>query len=96
MYEVDSCIGEKFALIEVVNPKWPIHSERFLGFGNVDFRVTVNSEGKVVEHQITHSQPRRIFDRQSLRALKKWKFNSSKYEERCFDITFKFDSDKFE
>ncbi|RZM74000.1 energy transducer TonB, partial [Pseudoalteromonas rubra] len=80
----------------VVNPKWPIHSERFLGFGNVDFRVTVNSEGKVVEHQITHSQPRRIFDRESLRALKKWKFNSSKYEERCFDITFKFDSDKFE
>ena len=80
MYEVDSCIGEKFALIEVVNPQWPIHSERFLGVGYVDFRVTVNSEGKVVEDQITRSQPRRIFDKQPLRALKKWKFNSSKHE----------------
>jgi TonB family protein len=96
MYEVDSCIGEKFALIEAVKPQWPIHSERFLGVGYVDFRVTVNSEGKVVEHQITHSQPSRIFDKQSLRALKKWKFNSSKYAERCFDVTFKYDSDKFE
>ncbi|ARD22975.1 TonB family protein [Shewanella japonica] len=96
MYEVDSCIGEQFALIEVVNPQWPIHSERFSGVGYVDFRVTVNSEGKVVEHQITRSQPRRIFDKQSLRALKKWKFDSSKHEERCFDVTFKYDSDKFE
>ncbi|WP_194867437.1 TonB family protein [Pseudoalteromonas sp. PPB1] len=96
MYEIDSCIGEKFELIEAVNPQWPIHSERFLGVGYVDFRVTVNREGKVVEHQITRSQPRRIFDRQSLRALKKWKFNSSKHAERCFDVTFKYDSDEFE
>ena len=96
MYEVDSCIGEKFALIEAVNPQWPIQSARFLGVGYVDFKVTVNSEGKVFEHQITRSQPIRIFDRQSLRALKKWKFNSSKHAERCFDVTFKYDSEKFE
>jgi protein TonB len=95
-YEVDSCIGEKFALIETVNPQWPIHSERILGIGYVDIKITVNGEGEVIERQITRSQPRRIFDRQALRALTKWKFNASKHEERCFEVTFKFDSDNFE
>jgi TonB family protein len=95
-YEVNSCVGEKFALIETVNPQWPIHSDRILGIGYVDIKITVSSEGQVIERQITRSQPNRIFDRQALRALTKWKFNISKHEERCFDVTFKFDPDKFE
>lgn len=95
MYEVDSCIGEEFILVDSVNPKWPIHSERFSGVGYVDFRIAVDNEGSVIEHQITRSEPRRIFDKASLKALKKWKFNASEHEGRCFDVTFKFDSDDF-
>jgi hypothetical protein len=30
-----------------------------------------------------------------MRAVKKWSFNSSSFSERCFNVRFNFDFDKF-
>lgn len=89
MYEVESCIGEKFELVEVVDPKWPIHAENYIN-PYVDFRITVGKQGSIIEHKIIRAEPKRIFDREAWRALRKWKFNESEYAERCFDVTIKF------
>lgn len=72
-----------------------MHTERLNGLGFVDIRVMVDENGKVGESVITDSMPFRLFDRESLRAVRTWEFNQSSYTERCFDIRFKFDFDKF-
>ncbi|WP_213999711.1 energy transducer TonB [Arsukibacterium sp.] len=94
-YEVESCSDEKFELLSAIIPRWPMYTERFSGLGFVDIRVMVDDSGKVAETVITDSMPFRLFDRESLRAVRTWQFNRSSYKERCFDIRFKFDFDKF-
>ena len=88
-YELDSCIGEQFKLIKAVELKLPLHTERFKDLGHVDIQVSVNKSGDVVSSEVIHSYPRRIYDREAIRAVKGWKFNSSLHTERCFDIKFK-------
>ncbi|MDT3337888.1 energy transducer TonB [Shewanella sp. SP1S1-7] len=94
-YTVESCSGEKFELLSVNIPRWPMHTEKLSGLGFVDIRFMVDDSGKVTETVITDSVPFRLFDRESIRAVRTWQFNQSSYTERCFDIRFKFDFDKF-
>ncbi|TMP35975.1 TonB family protein [Pseudoalteromonas rubra] len=93
-YRVESCIGEPFQLVEHVHPVWPLHTEHLEGVAFVHIRATVDNSGKLLGYHITDSKMSRIFSRASIRALKNWRFNESKYAQRCFDITFKFNSDK--
>ena len=95
VYEVESCNGDKFELINVATPQWPMHTERLTGLGYVDIRVLVDDSGKVTEAVISESVPFRLFDRASMRAVKKWLFNPSSFSERCFDVRFNFDFDEF-
>ena len=90
---VESCIGEKFRIIEYVNPRYPIHGKHS---GYVELRAYIDAAGKYKEVKIVNSEPKRIFDKEARRAVKKWKFNMSKYDERCFNITIKFDIEKAE
>jgi TonB family protein len=90
MFKVESCNGQKFTLIESVEPKWPLHTERFKFGAFVDIEFIVDAEGNVKTHKVSRAEPARVFDRESVRALKKWKFNSSKYSERCFEVRFNF------
>ncbi|MDP2562947.1 TonB family protein [Psychrobium sp. 1_MG-2023] len=91
-FEVESCIGERFQLIKSEKAKWPIHSDRF-NSAYVDFKILVDGDGNIFESKILRAEPKRVFDKESLRALKRWKFNESKYSERCFNVTFKFNNE---
>ncbi|AZZ98213.1 TonB family protein [Pseudoalteromonas sp. R3] len=93
-YVVESCIGEPFQLVEHVNPAWPLHTEHLEEVAFVHIRATVDNSGKLVGYHINDSKMSRVFSRESIRALKNWRFNASEHAHRCFDVTFKFDSDK--
>ena len=89
-FVVESCINEEFSLIQSFTPKRPLHTERIKSEAFVDIKFDVNKYGDVVDIKVVNSFPARIFDRESARALKKWKFNTSTNPNRCFDVRFKF------
>jgi hypothetical protein len=87
-YEVDSCVGAPFEVVNAEKPKWPLDVRVDKGF--TEFKVYVGSNGKVIEQKLIGSYPKRIFDKSSKRAIAKWIFNNSKYQERCFNIKLKY------
>lgn len=90
-FKIESCHGEKFTLIESVAPKWPLHTERFKLGALVDIEFIVDAAGNVKTQQVTSAEPARVFDRVSVKALKKWKLNTSKHPKRCFQVRFIFE-----
>jgi len=95
-FYVESCVAEQFQLIESVEPRWPFvaSSEGLARLkGYVDLKVYVAANGSVSDLKVIRSQPQRVFDKESRRAVKRWKFNESDYSERCFNVTLKFSSE---
>jgi len=86
-FEVESCIAEPFALVEYTLPRYPIHVRTG---GYVDLQATVGKDGSVSESTIIRAEPKRLFDKEARRTLKKWKFNTSEHEERCINVTLKW------
>jgi protein TonB len=93
-FNVESCIAEEFQLVEFTEHRWPLVASgaalaRLRGV--VDLRINVSADGSVYDLKVIQSHPKRVFDKVSRRAVKRWKFNKSDYSERCFDVTLKFD-----
>lgn len=84
---VESCIGEKFQIVEYVEPRYPLCVRRS---GYIDLRLYVGADGKYKDIKVIDSHPKRVFDKSARRAVKGWRFNDSKFSERCFNITLKF------
>jgi hypothetical protein len=87
-FEVESCTATPFEVVKSEIPKWP--NDVYSTYGFTEFLVYVDESGGIINSVITSSEPRRIFDRVSKRALSGWQFNKSKNNERCFNVKFKF------
>ena len=87
-FEVESCTATPFEVVKSEIPKWP--NDAYSTYGFTEFRVYVDESGSIISSAIKASEPTRIFDRVSKRALRGWQFNKSKNKERCFNVKFKF------
>ncbi len=90
---VESCIAEPFELVKYVAPRFPIHGRRN---GVVQLRAYVDQFGVYKDVKVINATPKRLFDKEARRAVKKWRFNTSEHTERCFNITIKFPIEKTE
>ena len=58
-----------------VEPKYPRKAARSGTEGWVEVQFTVLEDGSVSAAKVVKAEPRRIFNREALRAIGKWKFN---------------------
>lgn len=57
-----------------IEPQYPIAAARNGKEGWVQLRFTISESGSVENVTIIKSEPRRVFDREAKRALRKWKY----------------------
>ncbi len=57
-----------------INPKYPPVAAREGIEGWVQLSFNVSATGEVIDAQVTNAEPKRIFDREALRAIKRWKY----------------------
>lgn len=66
--------NQDFKLIRRVNASYPAQALRSRTEGWVELAFTITAEGDVTEVEVVDANPRRIFDREAVRALGQWKF----------------------
>lgn len=64
---------EVVALMKTV-PEYPRKAARNGEEGWVKIEFTITAQGEVIDPKVVASQPRRIFDRAALKAIRKWRF----------------------
>lgn len=57
-----------------IEPKYPIQAARDGKEGWVRLSFTINEVGGVEDVKVLEADPKRIFDREAMRALRKWKY----------------------
>ncbi|MFC0117079.1 energy transducer TonB [Pseudoalteromonas xiamenensis] len=57
-----------------IEPKYPIEAARDGKEGWVQLSFTINELGGVDDVEVINAEPKRIFDREAIRALRKWKY----------------------
>jgi protein TonB len=58
-----------------VEPKYPIEATRNGIEGWAKLSFTINTIGQVIDVKVLDAEPKRVFDREASRALKKWKYH---------------------
>ena len=87
-YHIESCDAVPFQLIKTQEQRRPIHSRDREGY--VDLKIIVNEKGSFSQVKVTGAKPKRLFDKEARRAVKRWVFNKSELFERCYNVTFQF------
>ena len=57
-----------------IEPKYPVQAARDGKEGWVQLSFTINEVGGVEDVKVINAEPKRIFDREAKRALRKWKY----------------------
>ena len=57
-----------------IDPQWPREALLDGTSGYVILEFTIEADGSVSDAEVVESQPRRVFDRNAIRAIYKWKF----------------------
>ncbi|MFN7695978.1 MAG: energy transducer TonB [Burkholderiales bacterium] len=74
-------LGAAYAAPKVVKkvpPEFPAEAVRKnITAGTVRAKLTIGPDGKVIDVEIVEAEPKRIFDRVSIDALKEWRFEPS-------------------
>jgi periplasmic protein TonB len=55
-------------------PRYPAEAARRQQSGNVQVEITVGTDGSVTSARVVSADPPRVFDREALAAVKRWKF----------------------
>lgn len=66
--------NKDFALVKRVNPSYPSQALRARTEGWVELSFTITVDGNVEGVEVVDAEPRRVFDREAMRALGQWKF----------------------
>ncbi len=66
--------NQDFKLIRRVNASYPSQALRSRTQGWVELAFTITAEGDVTDVEVVDADPRRVFDREAVRALGQWKF----------------------
>ena len=62
-------------VLERVQPEFPREADRAgVNDGKVKARMTIDASGEVTRVEVLEATPRRIFDREVVRALSQWRF----------------------
>ena len=75
--------------LKKVNPKYPRRAKMKKQGGSVQLAFDIDKEGLVSNVKILDSKPKGVFEKSSLRAIKKWKFKPNEFD-RTASITFNF------
>lgn len=57
-----------------IEPKYPVQAARDGKEGFVQLSFTITETGEVDDVNVIKAEPKRIFDREAIRALQKWKY----------------------
>ncbi|MEZ9185433.1 energy transducer TonB [Vibrio splendidus] len=57
-----------------VEPRYPAKALKRGAEGHVIMSFTIDETGRPIDIQVTEANPRRMFEREAIRALKKWKY----------------------
>ncbi|MEZ9208665.1 energy transducer TonB [Vibrio splendidus] len=57
-----------------VEPRYPAKALKRGAEGHVIMSFTIDETGRPIDIQVTEANPRRMFEREAMRALKKWKY----------------------
>ncbi|BDM65010.1 protein TonB [Shewanella sp. NFH-SH190041] len=84
-----------------IEPQWPISALRDGKEGWVQLSFTINEIGGVEDVKVIKAEPRRLFDREAIRALRKWKYKpkivdgkAMKQTGQTVQLDFKLDKGK--
>lgn len=58
-----------------IEPRYPVQAARDGLQGWVRLRFTIMEDGSVDEVEVIEAEPRRVFDREAIRALRRWKYS---------------------
>lgn len=82
-----------------INPKYPTSAARDGIEGWVQLSFNISPTGEVIDATVVNSEPKRIFDREALRAIKRWKYRPKVIEGvaqlqtgQAVQLDFKLDS----
>lgn len=79
MPTMTSSQGEATPLVRIT-PKYPITAARDGKEGWVQLGFTISEIGTVISPYIINSEPKRVFDKEAIRALRKWKYKPKMVE----------------
>ncbi|MBT4836222.1 MAG: energy transducer TonB [Methylococcales bacterium] len=67
-------IDEEVIPLVRIAPRYPRNAARRGIEGWVKVKITINKLGQVIDAKVIDAQPKRIFNRAAIKAIKKWKF----------------------
>ncbi|MFB9134073.1 energy transducer TonB [Vibrio sp. AK197] len=70
----DFGVNQQAVPINRVDPRYPLRAQKRKIEGYVSLSFTIDKSGRPTDIQVTDSEPKRIFDREAVRALSKWKY----------------------
>ena len=77
-------------VVERVQPEFPREADRAgVNDGKVKARMTIDASGEVTRVEVLEATPRRIFDREVVRALSQWRFAKGS-EARAMEVELDF------
>lgn len=81
-------------VVKKVPPEFPAEAVRKnINAGSVRAKLTIAPDGKVTDVEIVEAEPKRLFDRVSIDALKEWRFEPSS-EKQTHEVKLVFRNDE--